>query len=263
MTLHRTIARAAAVVFFATPAFACGACNYAKIEALMPSIRFWSLLAIAWFVANGVVRSATGVALPLQPRALGAIVLACVAVLFNGVTGLPNAVLLLLIPLWSLGRSLRRGSDPDLRVVRIIGGIAVVACAALALQSGRELSRTRTKAETIALLSSTAAGRHEFARLRHDEPASLDTYRDLLRLGDSTTAIKAAERIAIIGDPDVDLPLLEQARMRFGADDPTAEQIALAIQQLRARNVSASSPTSPPPASRRSRGASGNCQPTA
>jgi hypothetical protein len=51
---------------------------------------------------------------------------------------------------------------------------------------------------------------------------------------------RVAPRIAIIGEPAVDLPLLEQALERFGADDYTAGQIALAIHELRAKAASTS-----------------------
>jgi hypothetical protein len=210
----------------------------AALDSVLPPIRVWSLFAILWFIAHGALRSWSGVILPLQPRLIASVGIAVLGFLLGAAWLGPMAVLPLAFPpAYAVLRALiPRVQMPDSvrKRLRIAGAVALSAVAILGAWSVHEV-RTRTEAQFIADWSATAIGRAHFKALQAKEPSSLAAYRELLMIGDGTVAAQSAERIARIGDPAVDVPLLERALIRFGSDDGTAEAIAQAIHQLRAK----------------------------
>ena len=195
------------------------------------------LLAAGWFLANGVIRSATGVDLPIQPRVVGSVLLAGFAFLLGGAFAGPFLVLPLAIPPMIGFVQNLRSSDRRSRSVIVVGVLAAVLAAGTATYSVY-MGQTRSDAQYIAQWGNTALGRHMFLKLRDSEPESLGTYRYLVQHGDSRIAAQSAERIAILGTPSYDIPILEEALRRFAADDSTAEAISLAINALRSKQQS-------------------------
>jgi hypothetical protein len=96
--MARRTTAALVLSFAAETAFACGTCVTAALDLVLPPVLLWSLLSITWFVSNGIVRSATGLILPLQPRALGALGIVVLGFIIGGAVLGPVTILPLMFP---------------------------------------------------------------------------------------------------------------------------------------------------------------------
>jgi hypothetical protein len=61
-------------------------------------------------------------------------------------------------------------------------------------------------------------------------------YREIVAGKNSYIAGEAAERLAEIGEPTIDVPLLRKALARFGNESPGSEKIQAALLKLEGRN---------------------------
>ena len=222
------------VTFCATEALACGVCVMAAFDSVLPPILLWMLLSTTWFISNGVFRSVTGASLPLQPGALGAIALAFLGLIIGAAMLGPLTVLPLAIPpAYAFIRSLirRRDGETPLRVI----GFVHLAAVAVTLVFTVHTLHTRTDAQFITRWSGSAIARKKFANLRATEPASLKTYREIVVSENAYMAGEAAERIGEIGQPPVDIPLLERALAKFSNNSEARAKIDAALLRLRTR----------------------------
>jgi hypothetical protein len=103
---------------------------------------------------------------------------------------------------------------------------------------GIHARNTRTPADFICRWKETGPTHGEFLKLVRKEPASLADYREILRRGSSAYIdAEVAKRVALIGDPEIDLPLLKEARGRLetknGSSSSYVETIDEAISALK------------------------------
>src|SRR5687767_15371789 len=82
----------------AADANACGVCVMAATDVILPPIQAWMLIALTWFLSNGLVRSIARVDLPAQPKAIGTVAVAFVCLIMGGVGLGSLAILPLMLP---------------------------------------------------------------------------------------------------------------------------------------------------------------------
>ena len=82
--------------------------------------------------------------------------------------------------------------------------------------------------------------------LKEEEPESLDEYRYIFEHGDRVLAPDMAERIGAIGNPDMDIPLLETRLEEFQDDPYDLKEIQDAIAKLSERTTEAEESTVEP-----------------
>jgi hypothetical protein len=113
-----------------------------------------------------------------------------------------------------------------------VGCVAVTGILVLAVLS-HHIRTTRTRAEFIVQWPHTPPATEFLIRMKNEGIASLDEYRYIFQHGDSLLAPAMAGKLAALGDPEVDIPLLE-ARLEEFEDDPyDLEDLQAAIEKLR------------------------------
>ncbi|HEX3531998.1 MAG TPA: hypothetical protein VH988_33485 [Thermoanaerobaculia bacterium] len=123
---------------------------------------------------------------------------------------------------------------PGRLAVRIVGGLHVVALAA-GLVMMVHILKTRTDGEFIVQWEGAAMGQSRLHHLQKEEPRSLPTYRYLVEHASPRAVAQAAGRIALLGSPEVDGPLLEKALRRSAGEPEAAESLTAALAALRSR----------------------------
>jgi hypothetical protein len=219
----------------AADANACGVCVIAATDLILPPIQLWMLIALTWFLSNGIIRSVTRIDLPLQPKAFGAVGVVFLCLIVGGIAlGSLTVLPLMLPPAYAFVRSIvqRRAGE---RSVQVIGALHVLAIAMAVVFSVHTL-RTRTDAEYIAQWPGSPTGRARFKALSSGGAASLPAYRVLLAGDNEFLALEAADRLGEIGIPEVDEPLLMNAAKRFRDSTDDYQRIQDALEKLRVRS---------------------------
>lgn len=223
----------------AASAVACGACVFGLADQMLPPIAGWSILAVTWTLAVMVALTVTRTELPLVPPGPHQVLLVAGGVLASGVTGPLTTLPLAAMPLIATLMAKRR---PELltpaarRIILRIGVLHGIAVIPLVGVMAWRLATT-TPQDTAIRWGGTAAGRRAMNELYRAEPASLDAYRAIVRDGAFPEATAAARRLAAIGDPAADRPLLAAAQARFRDEDYAASEIGRALTEMDARGV--------------------------
>jgi len=216
----------------ARPALACGTCTASIVDSFAPPVAWWIILAFSWFLAHGVIRTFAKAPLPAQPGLVGSIGLALAAAAAAAAMAGPLVVPFLMIPPL-VATMLAFGSKPfpGRLAVRIVGGLHVAALVA-GLVMMAYILRTRTEGEFIVQWEGAAMSDLRLHQLQKEEPRSLPTYRYLVEHGSSRVVATAAARIALVGSPEVDGPILERALRRSSNEPRAAESITAALAAL-------------------------------
>jgi len=228
------------VPWMASEAAACGVCASAMADAGLPPIHWWAGLATAWFLATTAISALFRIRLPVFPPAVVAFAVPLVLFLASSSFGLLPFVLL--IPVASLPFASAflpaRGVFTNRKLrscVLGLGTLGYVSVLALGFWS-HHIRTTRTRAEFIVQWSYTPPSREYLRELKEEEPESLDEYRYILEYGNDLLVSDVAERIAALGNPEVDISLLEARLEEFQGDsyrDSCVEDIQAAIEKLR------------------------------
>jgi len=210
------------------------------VDLFLPPALLWFLLPLSWFVAMGAASSLLGLRLAGQPGVLGSIGLTLAAFLTGAmVLGPLASAPLILPPAYAFLRAVWMGA-PDLsgrprRVLLAIGTAHLLAIAAgVAILIHTQL--TRTDSAYICQWPDTALGRSKFRDLRVLEPASLPQYRYIAEHASGPLVGDAADRLAEIGNPSEDDPVLDRALGRNAADSDLAGRIVMARRRLDQRS---------------------------
>jgi hypothetical protein len=208
---------------------------------VIPPVVFWSFLSLSWFVMTGIASSVFHQKLPLQPRAVFSVGIAVAAALVGAAVLGPLVLLPLAVPpAYVFIRSVlpwrRLPVEGGLRKVILSLGIVSLLCAGAGLVVLVRTLHTRTEAEYICQWASSAPAHAKFQALHKREPASLPEYRYIIQHStDDFLAAETADRLAEIGDPSLDAPLLQAAIARNRADSEVAVRMTAALQHLRGR----------------------------
>jgi hypothetical protein len=227
---------------FATEALGCSICVTATADAFLPPIRLWVLLSITWFVSSGIIGTITGIRLPWQPAFLGSFLIAASLLIAGGaLLGLAVVLVLFIPPVMGFTESVIRGfpeaPEPGVRATKILGWVHVfgLVCAGVLLV---QIHLTRTPEEYIAKWGFHGLGRSRFQELLSREPQSLNAYRHLVQHAADVVANAAAERIGEIGEPQHDIPILQEALDRLGGPGPLTSGIETSLERLESRRNS-------------------------
>jgi hypothetical protein len=119
--------------------------------------------------------------------------------------------------------------------IRYIGAVAIVL---VAVTTFAEIISPTPRSPVDILLSRWGntgfSTIHAFDKLKKLEPGSLKDYRIILKKAFGSALIRAAKRIAIIGDPDIDVPLLINAleKARKDPDQWYSDDIENALREM-------------------------------
>lgn len=237
------------ILFTHIAAQACGACVNAAAEYSVPGALLGSPLVLVWFgiVASQLNKLAPDTEWVPKPLMTAAIILILI------VAGLACLGPFVALPplLFCIGwgaASFRSGfaEKHGAGFTRKLRRTSVV-CAAVFLAfviSSTCIRLFRTEASYIMTWEKTGAGRMELQRLLQSEPASLPNLRQLVIEGNASLATAAAKRLATVGEPQTDVPILIEAleRFRFEPDGASsAADLEAALRSLSGSNLPAES----------------------
>lgn len=212
---------------------ACAMCTYAIFWRIFPPVVPWTVIMLVWYFCYSLVVTIDGgqlLYIRRLPGSLGwigpaillsVIILGPIIMFIFGAICLTNFA----VSLWPFPLL---GWSPWLRwQVRVVGVIFIVALGYTAVTE-YATARKMDQADVIMKWDGTVPSIHAFQDLKEQEPASLPLYRKIIREGESFTRARAAMRLAEVGDPEEDVPLLIEAltdeyqlpeNERYAADD--------------------------------------------
>ena len=226
-------------------ASACGACMYGIFDWLLPPIKGWVLLAVAWsFVLSGY-STFTGVPIWGVFRLLGwiatVIILALTSLMYFG----PVFLLLLMLPCivssvyaYLPDKMMDRKVKRDLKV---IGAVGLAGLAFMTVTMQIQL-HNRSEAAFILKWENTFQSQKLLEGLAQATPPKLNQLREVIRHAKSDYILaKASQGIATHGDAAIDVPLLIDAYMRTSNKDEN-RKIEQALARLTGLNLPEGSP---------------------
>ena len=227
----------------ASSAEACSACVIALSDQYLPPISLWNGIAISWYLGTAAIASYFRVNVKYVPGllAIGVVILGGLGTLM---IGYPILLLLVIPSALAAVASVFGKTTTEIRPFRLaIRSLACVAILSISFATIKsvQIHRTRTDMGFILQWGDVAPALAIIESWKLQEPESLPKYRELIDRGRRMEVVveRAAERIAEIGDPTVDLPLLEAALKRCDTEnwpDSCRQGLAPLLQKLRLRS---------------------------
>lgn len=228
----------ASIVMPAT-SFACGTCAEAQFWALFPPLVIWQHIGVVWFLTLATLKTIFGSKVWGIPNLFTAIVLILAAYLFSTVSVGPLAILpfLLLSGIgWiDLAKSATAPTQMK-RISHIFAGIALVFVFGTVLSEIVQPT-ARKPVDRIIARPYTPVASEAFADLQKEEPHSIPDYRRIIIEGRGSAIGRAASRLAIMGDPVVDVPSLIQA-LQSDRLDRIDGDLRLALEKMSGMELS-------------------------
>jgi len=219
----------------------------------LPPIQAWALLGGAWFLATAFFSQVFRVRLPLFPPVPWALAILLGLYVFSAVAA-GAGVFVLLIP-WAaipfiLSLFMRRPpfDSRALRTWLLVTGVVALAGILVLAVASHYIRASRTRAQFIVQWPHTPPAMDLMKELKKDESESLDEYRYILEHGDDLLVSDMAKKLAILGNPEVDIPLLKARLEEFQNDPYELEDIRAAIENLQSRAAGDQDPRGDPPA---------------
>ena len=217
----------AAILFLATERASAGVIDItAACDQVLPPILLWCAIAVCWFLATAAMASffrVTGRYVPGIVKAIGAVVgFFLLAIVFAG----PPVLLLLALPsavaavFTFFGQSVTNWPTRFRSALRLLACIAVTMISFATVKS-IHIRRTRTEAEFVLQWGDAVPSIVIVRSWESQEPQSLPNYRQIVEHGRRmfVAVSDSAERIAEIGEPAIDIPILEAA-LKKCPDEP-------------------------------------------
>lgn len=208
---------------------ACGVCVWAMHWNYIPPIYEWSIILPAWFLISSIMASRSGVDIAFLPKPLKGILYLCFAFLLAAQFG-PTLLVLLVVPfvrgLYGLLNRHDRTAWPPVfakRFAWLTTSVGILMLVALGHQLW--LRSHMTPVDKIMKWQGTAFSRVFEDQLRKQEPDSIPEYRRLLIDGPTFHKPLGAQRLAEIGDPAIDLPLMGAALAKIEVEKRSYEQM--------------------------------------
>jgi hypothetical protein len=222
---------------------ACSVCIVAAMDKVLPPIYVWCLIAISWFLLNSLVSALYRTKISFTPDLIEALIVFVICVILGGAFLGPLPILALAItPTITFLVSFTKTNKGNWKNnpyygIQFVGFAAAIAITITSYHT-YQILQNRTLVHYIvqwpgAGISSVTL----LEQLKEKEPASLDDYRYILEHGKGFILIRAAERVAIIGDPENDSKILEKTieRLNKTSDADITPQIKKSLQDLRLR----------------------------
>jgi len=227
-------------------ATACGACTTALAEQAFPPVLPWSIIGPLWFLALSASQAATRCDVPRVPGLIKATALSVAIALLGGATLGAAAPMLLIVPsaLGSIAVLRRRSQSAELEPKsrshrRAVAILCLAACLFLLATGVASTVRQSRRADVDIILRWDGTGpmRRYEDRLSKRGAEAVSDWRELLARSENLAATVAAENLAALGDPVVDVPLMIDAVERLRAKPDTnwyAEQVEESLAKLSA-----------------------------
>ena len=227
-----------ATLFWSAPAAACGVCSLAIVDRFFPPAFLWFWWPVAWFASASILGSIFGMRLRGIPGVFGATLIAVAALFLGAAAAGPLSTIPLAIPP-ALGvfRLVRQRSAKDV-FGRVYLGVSIVflAIAGYGVVRSVVILHHRTDGEYICRWSSTGPARALFRSLNTKGPSAAIDYRYILAHGEYEYLLAdTAEALVRVGDPAIDVPLLQTALRRVPRDSESATRIRSAVSALSQR----------------------------
>ena len=222
----------------ASSAYACSQCQNATAWRLFPPLLIWGWIGAGWFLGISCAAAYWKVKVRFIPRLRATIPLLVLA-LFAFRLGLGFFSVLLFLPFAFLGGIsvlLNRSTECPRRfrsTLHIISGLAVLA---IAVTSATEIMfpTPRSPVDIILKWEGTGPERGAFVSLKKREPESVNDYRTIVMNANLFVVLRAAERLAEISDPRLDVPIIIDAlaRVREDSDEYLARNIEDVLREI-------------------------------
>lgn len=230
----------AGIILATTVAFAWADCvdAFATVERVLPLTWGWVIFSIIWFLALSASTTIRKEKLPCIPGFFRAVLFVGILVVigFLSMGPAPMFLLFLLSIIGMIGAFLKKAKKTAplfKKDMKVIGGFVLLTM--LVLGSGSFYIRsTRTLTDYILRWHSTYPGRVALSDLLNSGPETLPDLRVMVEKGSPGLIVQAAERLAVIGERQVDVPLLLDAltSMRSRGDTTGSEKVENALRRL-------------------------------
>ncbi|MBW1692738.1 MAG: hypothetical protein JRJ41_01005 [Deltaproteobacteria bacterium] len=188
---------------------------FAMVARVLPLTWGWIIFSIVWYLAltasASVRKEKVFGILSLRAAFLLVIILIIVGVMMLGPA--PMFLLLVLSIIGTIGAVFKKAENSNplfKKDMKVIGGFVLLSL--LGLGSGSLSIRfTRTPSDYILKWRHTYPARAALADLLKSGPEALPDLRVIVEKGSPPLIVQAAERLAVIGEPQVDVPLLLNA----------------------------------------------------
>jgi hypothetical protein len=224
-----------APLLWSTSAAACGVCTLALVDRFCPPAFLWLWWPLAWFVSAAVVAAAFGLRLRGMPGVAGACGIAFAAFVVATTAAGPLATMPLAVPPGlSFFRLVRQRAARDrFGRAHFVTGAVFLAVAGYGVIHGAVVLHRRTDAEYICQWPATGLARVMFRDLIAAGPSAADDLRGIVAQCKAEEFVaEAAEALARVGIPAIDVPLLQDALGRVPPDSETATRIRSAMSAL-------------------------------
>jgi len=216
---------------------ACVVCIHAAVYSVLPIYGGWILFGIIWYIVLSWVskyhkRKLSGIPTHPGKAILIIIILAVIGLFFLG--PIPFFFLFPICVIGTMRVLLKKKEDTDFKKrVKMLGGLAITAFVILGVAS-YYIKANETASDYILKWNSTYQGRAAFKKLLTQGIVALPDLRAIVKKGRSDMVAEAAQRLAQIGVPAIDVPLLKEALKSFTSeyDEDERDRVKRAIQIL-------------------------------
>jgi hypothetical protein len=203
---------AAIQILFISSANACGQCAASQIWKLFPPLLIWQWIGIAWFLTLSLLKTVSKTELRFIPHIIPGAFLTLLGLFFGFVMTGPITILPFLVIAFAATIVLlfNRKKKYSLRLFIAIYLLAFLSISAIMVTGILEIIHPTPKSPVDIILrwEGTGSERIAFSELRKAEPDSVSSYREIVRKGTFYSVTQAVKRLAIVGDPEIDVPLV-------------------------------------------------------
>lgn len=201
---------------------ACTDCSRSIAWVQFPPLVLWEKVILAWYFALVVISLIWNQKIRLVPSRRNPGTIAGIAVLYLMRSGpvlatvfLPLAIVSMVWELW------KRPEGRPASMNRTIHAVGILAITTLLGSAAAEIfdPTPRTPADIVLRWEGTVSEQTAFGKMKKSEPQSASDYRRIVREGRWFAVGFAAARLALIGESEVDVPLMIDALDRVREAD--------------------------------------------
>mgnify|MGYP001599284333 CR=1 FL=1 len=244
ISISLTLLLSTLIIGTGSDAWACGPCMIASADQILPPIYLWCSIAVGWFLATGAIASFFRVKSKYIPGILKTFLYLFLFFFVGASTGMLGLLVLAVPPALTFAYSFSSGSIHSWPHGFRLGirWLALVAVTAFSIASIKciHIRQTRSPFDFILQWGDLVPSLVIIHSWKQKEPEILPNYRFIIEHGKDQPVVFAriAERLAAIGDPAIDIPILEAAFRRcdsWSRPDACRKGINEPMEKLRLR----------------------------
>jgi len=211
-------------LIFVAKATACSQCQFAYFDYFMPPIQIWCLIALGWYLATAILSTVYKVKLWAIPNIALVVLLIVICLVASFIMLGPLSLLPFMIPpLANFIGVLKQKNKYSQKISKTIINIGIFALILLFIFTIQSIKivMTRTDVKYIVKWDGTIPAIVAFNKILKKNPERLDVYRYIIENEKSMhyAAKGSLKRIAILGDPQEDIPRLNRVMDRANKYD--------------------------------------------